>query len=803
MRLLNSRLPLGFFQVDKKNTYMKSSGKLFLLLGITIYFFSASIIEQNRIFTLLLPIKDLKQVESQDLQKILALPILVGVHSREDLEVALNWGLRDRQIVIHLDTEVPDWYQSQYSLIFSNRENKVLRLPDGLLPMSMGFNLATELVPSRGLSPVDIFGSKTIWMHRIFEEEIPLLSVEDRWNRFRRALRERSVFVLEFSFSGSNSYYQEINSFLDFLGHRWRLGLSIQPSQIPTGLDSKLFKVLTLLVLAIGYGPFFLIFLPLLMLPGTLGIQVCGFLFTIIAPLVIYFQLQKWNSPGGILLIPLGAFFHSLVMGSFYSLLMLDSELQMRAEMPIAITLSLLIPILTIVLYELIGFLSGTILRPFSESRRFFILASLIGIAYLVLIIMMYRSNNYSGFPIWDWEIQMRLWFEEHLYARPRTREILGYLGLVFILIDSRYPKTLIRFLGRFSLIILLVSSMNTYCHLHTEFWFRVLRQFHGFWIGLTLFIIFAFLVCRLSKKSGVLRLGYFGFGNLGDDLLAYASIQNKDPESNYFMVAKHTGLNLPGEIQRRELQRILDRLVTARKFVLGPGGILQDKTSLKSILYYLSFSLMSKFFGAQVEWSGHGVSPFKYGFSRKMVGFCGRFTDRISVRDDESRQVLMNCSISPVKISVSRDMVFNLVFRIPPIEKKSLGIVLRSWKGFPLKRVLKFLGTLDWEKTYYLFQEDEQLAHEISKFDPNSRVLTYRSRISDFMKSLMGSERVIAMRYHGLVLAVQSSRPVFSICYDEKCMNLARESNIEGFIQESEWHQADLLENRLSSFLD
>ena len=361
---------------------MKSFRRFFLLIGIVILFFCVSLFGRNETFTLLLPLQDLMQTSSLDREKILSMPILVGVHTKEDLDTARTWGLHDQQIVVYVDTEIPAWYESRYSLIFSNRKNKQLELPAGSPLISEGLNLALELVPSTGLSPVDIFGSRALWVHRIFKEEIPSLSLEDRWNRYRRALRERSVLILEFYSLGSESYYQQICSFLDFLGERWSLGLNLQSNQISAGfLESKILKAALITVLAITYGSPFLIFLPLLFLPGTLGIQASGFLFSVVTPLILYHQLQKENSPGGTLFMPLRVFFHSLIVGGFYSLLMLDHDLKMRVLMPLGISLSLLIPVILVVIHELIGLISGTILRPASESRRVMIAAGLIAIS--------------------------------------------------------------------------------------------------------------------------------------------------------------------------------------------------------------------------------------------------------------------------------------------------------------------------------------------------------------------------------------------------------------------------------------
>ena len=781
---------------------MKSIWKYTILLVLVILSVGISYQEKNRIFTLLLPIENLKGMEAEERDLLLSKPVLLGVQTKEELETAQEWNISPNQVVVQIGSLVPAWYEDQYSLLYSNRADQQLILPKDQLVISSAWNLGLELLPSHGVSPVDLFGAQTIWVHRIFEEENQWLDREKRWKRYRRALRERSVHVLEFPQQGNGSFQREINEFLAFLGPRWSLGFEFQSNQSLEFFYQKWVKALLILFLGFGYGPAFFLLLPLLLLPANLGLQASGFGFTIIAPLVLYFRLQKMNSPGGVLLIPIFAFFHALILGGIYSLIMMSPELNMRAILPVGITFSLLIPILLIIIYELYSHFSVVVIQGSRGGIRLLISLVLVGLAYIVLITMIYRSSNHSVLPVWDLEIQLRLWFEDNLFARPRIREILGYLGLIFLVIDSRYRVASLRFFGRFSLIILLVSSLNTYSHFHTEFWFRVLREFHAFWIGYIPFLFVALIICRYASKSGVLHLGYFGYGNLGDDLLAHGTLVDQESEHHYFLVGEHTKLNLPGEVLRRDLLRVLDRAVCVERFSLGPGGIFQDKTSFRSLLYYLGFCLLLKILGAKIFWRGHGVSPLKYQFSRILIGWCSRLVNEISVRDLESKRELLLCSVSEEKIQLTKDLAFQLVIPVPAVKPQTIGIVLREWNGFPLESFVEVFRSSNWKRTYYLFQRDDELEKRLRSLEPGGDIRIYSSHSQAFLPDFLGSERIVSMRYHGMVLALKAKRRVLGISYDQKCKSLAVESGIKDLVDETEWNQEELISARFNSFL-
>ncbi|MBT3785704.1 hypothetical protein HOF92_12065, partial [bacterium] len=750
-----------------------------LVLSLILFSVFLSYHERERVFTLLFALEDLRQVSSQQRARLLKRPVLIEVDSKEGLELALSWQIPRERIVVGILSEVPLWYSKDLSLIYKWKVDGKLRLPRGNLPISNAMNLVLEMVPAEWVSPTDLLGLKTIWVHRIFPEEEIGLKVDRRWKRLRRALRERSVRVIDFPHKSSSSYEKEVKEFLEFLGSDWKLGLEFQDSEFAKIPGGKWLQGILILFLGWIYGFYLYLLIPALLLPGSLGTQAVGLGFTILGPLILYFRLRKLTSPGRIILLPGSLFLHTIIMGSVYSLLMHCQAFQARIFLPVGIKFSLLLPAILITSYELYSLIAVACIQRTRRIRGILISLALLILAILILATMIYRSSNHAVLPVFDLELSLRLWFEDCLVSRPRLREILGYWGLGFLFMDAYFRFPSLRFLGRLCLILALVSAFNTYSHFHTDYWFRVLREFHAFWIGSIPLVALFFFLSRQVDRRGTIHLGYFGFSNLGDDLLAVVMFRRSSGSGHRFLVKHHGKLNLPGEVKRSNFAEILDAGVSSRFFSLGPGGILQDRSSLVSLLYYLGFCMSMKLLGTRILWQHQGVSPFRYHFSRVLVGWCAKFVEEISVRDQDSVEVLVKCSVERDRISIKKDLVFDLNPENPQIRSGSLGIVLRSWNDFSVELWIEILKEVPLSRTYFLFQEDPQLEALIRSLDPGSQIQVYHSDSLGFALDFIKSERILSMRYHGLVLGLISSRPVFGICYDQKCVSLLRGAGV------------------------
>ena len=95
---------------------------------------------------------------------------------------------------------------------------------------------------------------------------------------------------------------------------------------------------------------------------------------------------------------------------------------------------------------------------------------------------------------------------------------------------------------------------------------------------------------------SRYLISGYYGFGNAGDEAILRAIVRNLrecDPEAQLTVLSARPELTAREHsveaVRRTDLLRIAACMRRADLFISGGGGLLQDVTSSRSLLYYLS----------------------------------------------------------------------------------------------------------------------------------------------------------------------------------------------------------------------
>jgi hypothetical protein len=102
-----------------------------------------------------------------------------------------------------------------------------------------------------------------------------------------------------------------------------------------------------------------------------------------------------------------------------------------------------------------------------------------------VLFVLINRTGNYSVIPIPKWELSFRIWLENTLWVRPRTKEFLmGFPALMAAggLSAMGYD----RWAGWFYMAALLgtVSMVNTFSHFHIAALISIIRSLEGIVLG-------------------------------------------------------------------------------------------------------------------------------------------------------------------------------------------------------------------------------------------------------------------------------------------------------------------------------
>jgi len=123
-----------------------------------------------------------------------------------------------------------------------------------------------------------------------------------------------------------------------------------------------------------------------------------------------------------------------------------------------------------------------------SLKRPIFSLGNLLMFAILgiVFYVLINRTGNFSVIPIPKWEISFRIWLENALLVRPRTKEFL--IGFPALLVaEGLKALGLEKYSNWLYLIALLglVSMVNTFTHFHISSLISIIRSLEGIIIGM------------------------------------------------------------------------------------------------------------------------------------------------------------------------------------------------------------------------------------------------------------------------------------------------------------------------------
>ena len=203
----------------------------------------------------------------------------------------------------------------------------------------------------------------------------------------------------------------------------------------------------------------------------------------------------------------------------------------------------------------------------------------------------------------------------------------------------------------------------------------------------------------KLMRHYGAALIGYYGFGNLGDELLLSACIDiltrcgisrsriavlSNDPERT----SSDLGVDSVNRWKLRELTNVFRK---SERVIFGGGGIFQDRTSLKSCVWYWAVVRLARLMGARVYAVGQSVGPLESKLSRAFAGNALRSCRVVHVRDDKSlrlaetlgcRNVIRGCdlvlTLKPETLNAERAREKFLVNLRPCPELETYAEILR-----------------------------------------------------------------------------------------------------------------------------
>lgn len=177
------------------------------------------------------------------------------------------------------------------------------------------------------------------------------------------------------------------------------------------------------------------------------------------------------------------------------------------------------------------------------------------------------------------------------------------------------------------------------------------------------------------EARPGILICGYYGAGNAGDDasLAAVAGrLAAHDPAARPTATVRGRRGGIPAGVRTvRTLREIKKELKKSRLLVFGGGSLLQDATSLRSLIFYAWVLRTAERTGCPaVIWGG--VGPLTTRTARRIAARAVRRTDAVYARDSAAAAEFL--SLGARRVIPARDPAADTKPEdIPPELEKSL----------------------------------------------------------------------------------------------------------------------------------
>ena len=233
--------------------------------------------------------------------------------------------------------------------------------------------------------------------------------------------------------------------------------------------------------------------------------------------------------------------------------------------------------------------------------------------------------------------------------------------------------------------------------------------------------------------------------------------------------------------VPRMDLRAVRQAIRDSDALIFGGGSLLQDATSLRSLLYYLALIRWGLKAHGRVLLVGQGVGPLHRPLSRWLTRATLRRVPFLSVRDADSARLLSRIGVSHA--TVDADLTWALASQPPHIEldkdARWIGLAPRAWRDAPVREAFAALCRQIHADGYRALlipmqeNQDRSLCESIAS-ESGALVLPAPAHPAQLLGVMTALDGMVAMRLHGAIFAASQGVPTLCIAYDPKVDALA-----------------------------
>ncbi len=334
--------------------------------------------------------------------------------------------------------------------------------------------------------------------------------------------------------------------------------------------------------------------------------------------------------------------------------------------------------------------------------------------------------------------------------------------------------------------------------------------------------------VLHMYEKVPRYRLvmsGYYGFDNAGDDAILQAIHQHSSQEgkveitvlsNNPKETAQRYGVTA---IPRFHVGKVIQAVWESDALLSGGGSLLQDRTSTRSILYYLWVISLGKALGKPVMLYANGIGPVTKQGNRRRVVKAVEGATVVTLRDKDSREELRSMGVQREDLHITADPVQAMVpapeaqgealLKQAGVTGEFVSISVREWGDMEkfTQEFALFCDTLVRERglqvVFVLMQpaRDLLLSQGVQGKMQEKSLILDQPMSPDLLMAVLGKAKFcVAMRLHTLIFSARMGVPLLGLVYDPKVASYLRETemplagSVEEFSHEFALQQAEML---------
>ena len=266
-----------------------------------------------------------------------------------------------------------------------------------------------------------------------------------------------------------------------------------------------------------------------------------------------------------------------------------------------------------------------------------------------------------------------------------------------------------------------------------------------------------------------VLISGYYGFGNLGDEALLSGMLGGLTGQQVTVLSHKPEETRALHSVAAAHRVTGLYELLRHDALISGGGGLLQDKTSTRSLQYYLGVITLARRLGKRVVVYGQSVGPLSAAGERAVAKTLRGLP--VAVRDEPS-QVLLD------QLGVRSTLVADAALLLPKPKVKpqtDAPVLFIPRGGYPAVtdvfiKLAQRLSDEGVSVTGLALQpsEDEAALTHLLEAVPTLTKLSATTP-HEALAKVAESRYLVSARLHGLIFAARAGRPFSGVAYDPK----------------------------------